>query len=337
MWQGNGVDVDAFSAVHEAEWDRLRELTHRRRLSGPEADELVALYQATATHLSMVQSAAPDPALVGRLSGLLARGRLAIAGAHEPSWSDVGQFLLRSLPAALYRIRWWSTSVAVAFCLIAAVSGWWVATTPDAQAAMGTPAELQRYADEAFEAYYSANPAPSFAAQVWTNNAWIAAQSIGLGITGVFPVWVLSQNAVAVGAAAGVMAAYDRLGIFLGLILPHGLLELTAIFVAGAAGLKIFWAWVAPGDVARGTSVAREARALMTVAVGLVGALAASGLVEAFVTPSGLPGPVKIAIGALVLLGFLAYAGTLGRKAALSGVTGDLDEDRAGYVAMTAG
>lgn len=331
------MDVDAFSAVHEGQWQRFKELAHRRRLTGPEADELVRLYQATATHLSMVQSAAPDPALVARLSGLLARARVAIAGSHEPSWADVAEFVVRSLPAALYRIRWLTVAVTLAFCALAGVSGWWVATTPEAQAALGSPAELKRYADEAFEAYYSSNPAPSFAAQVWSNNAWIAAQSIGLGITGVFPVWVLGQNAAAVGAAAGVMAAYDRLGVFLGLILPHGLMELTAIFVAGAAGLRIFWSWVAPGALPRGQSVAREARALVTVALGLVGVLGLSGLVEAFVTPSGLPGPVKIAIGALVLAAFWVYVLVLGRRAVRDGVTGDLDADRAGYTAVTAG
>lgn len=331
------MDVDAFSAVHGAEWDRFRDLVRRRRLTGPEVDELVSLYQVTATHLSMIQSSAPDPALVARLSGLLARARVTITGSHEPSWSDLGEFVLRTLPVALYRVRWWTVAVALAFCSLAAVTGWWVATTPDAQAGLGTPTELQQYADEAFEAYYSASPAPSFAAQVWTNNAWIAAQSIGLGITGVFPVWVLGQNAVAVGAAAGVMAAYDRLGVFLGLILPHGLLELTAIFVAGAAGLRIFWAWVAPGPVPRGRSVAREARSLVTVALGLVAVLALAGLVEAFVTPSALPGPVKVGVGALVLATFWAYPLTLGRRAARAGVSGDLDEDRAGYVAPTAG
>lgn len=337
MWQGNRVDVDAFRAVHAPAWARLERLSGRRRLTGPEADELVRLYQVTATHLSMVQSAAPDPALVARLSRLLARARSAIAGSHDASWSDVGEFVLRRLPAALYRIRLLTLAVAAVFVLIAVIAGWRVVTVPDVQAALGSPEDLRRYAEEAFAAYYSNNPAPSFAAQVWTNNAWIAAQCIGLGITGIFPVWVLAQNAVAVGAAGGVMAAHDALGVFFGLILPHGLLELTAIFVAGAAGLRIFWSWVAPGPVSRGRSVAREARSLVTVAVGLVGVLAVAGLVEAFVTPSGLPGPVRIAIGALVFLGFWAYVLVLGRLAASSGETGDLDSDRAGYTTAVAG
>ena len=68
-------------------------------------------------------------------------------------------------------------------------------------------------------------------------------------ITGVLllPVlWVLLQNVVNVAVVGGILAANDRLGLFLGLILPHGLLELTAVFVAAGAGLKLGWTWTTP-------------------------------------------------------------------------------------------
>lgn len=133
------------------------------------------------------------------------------------------------------------------------------------------------------------------------------------------------------------MAAHGELGLFLTLITPHGLLELTAIFVAGAAGLRIFWAWVSPGPRRRADALATEGRALFTVVVGLVGALALSGLVEGFVTGSSLPWWVKIVVGALALAVFLAYFLVLGRRAVRAGETGDLDADRAGAVLPTAG
>src|SRR5699024_11417598 len=62
--------------------------------------------------------------------------------------------------------------------------------------------------------------------------------------------------------------------------------DLTAIFVAGAAGLRIFWAWVAPGQRRRLTALTEEARSLITVALGLVVVLLISGIVEGFVTPA---------------------------------------------------
>jgi len=329
------VDLDAFTAVHSPEWDRLKELSRRRRLDGAEADELVRLYQAVATHLSTVRSAAPDPVLVTRLSDLLTRARTRIAGAHEPAWSDVVRFATVSVPAALYRVRWWTLAVTLGFLAVAVVSGVHVATAPGALDAMGTPSEREQYVYEAFASYY--DPGASFAAMVWTNNAWITAQCIAFGITGIWPVMVLFQNAVGIGSIGGMMAAYGELDLFLQLIAPHGLLELTAVFVAGGAGLKIFWSMVDPGPRRRAVALAQEGRALITVVVGLVGALALSGLVEGFVTGSNLPWSLKIVIGAMVLGVFWAYVLLLGRRAVRAGETGDLDADRAGEVLPTAG
>lgn len=328
------MDLDAFTDVHRAQWDRLDALTRRRTLDGAEADELVRLYQAVATHLSTVRSVAPDPVVITRLSDLLGRARTRIAGAHEPAWRDVVRFLVVTLPAALYRIRWWSVGVTTAFLVVAVVAGVWVATTPEGLAAMGPPSTREDYVENAFASYY--DPGLDFAAVVWTNNAWIAAQCIGLGITGLFPAYVLLSNAVNVGATGGMMAAYGELDLFLTLIAPHGLLELMAIFVAGAAGLRIFWAWVDPGPLPRGRSLAQEGRALVTVAIGLALALGVSGVIEGFVTGSTMPWWLKIVIGALALAGFWVYTIVLGRRAVRAGETGDLSADHAGDVAPVA-
>lgn len=331
------MDVDAFRAVHQAEWSRLGQLVAQRSVSGPEADELVALYRTAAGHLSQVRTHAPDPALIAELSMLLGSARGRIAGAHEFRLSDVTRFFVLTLPAAFYRVRWWTVWVMVGFLVIAVVSGWWVARTPAAMATLGTPSQLAHYAEEAFEAYYSNDPAPDFTGLVWTNNAWIAAQCIGLGVSGIFPVYVLVTNAVNIGGAAAVMSEYGSLQVFFGLILPHGLMELTAIFVAGGAGLKLFWAWVAPGRRTRARALATEGRSLVVVALGLVLVLFVSAVVEGFVTPSPLPAAVKIAIGALVLAGYWTYTLVLGRRAVMLGEDGDLDDDRAGYTLAQAG
>lgn len=324
------MDLDAFTAVNKSQWDRLDSLGRQRRLTGAEADELVRLYQSTATDLSAVRSSAPDPIVITQLSQTLARARSRISGAHEPAWRDVARFVVVSLPAALYRIRWWIVAVTVLSLAVAVVAGIWVATQPEALAAMGTPSEQQQYVDHAFAEYY--DPGAGFAGVVWTNNAWIAAQCVGLGISGFWPLLVLVQNAVSVGAVGGMMASHGQLGMFLQLISPHGLLELQSIFVAGAAGLRIFWSWIDPGPRTRGQSLAVEGRSLVTVAVGLTASLAVSGLIEGFVTGSGLPWAAKITIGALALSGFWTYILVLGRRAVAHGETGDLEADRAGDV-----
>src|SRR5699024_1837512 len=76
----SSVDLDAFSDVHSVQWARLDALSRRRRLTGAESDELVRLYQAVATHLSIIRSSAPDPVVVSRLSETLNRARTTIGG-----------------------------------------------------------------------------------------------------------------------------------------------------------------------------------------------------------------------------------------------------------------
>lgn len=318
------MDVDAFVAVRSPRWERLRELTRARRLDGPQTDELIALYQATATDYSRIQSSAPDPTVVSLLSGLLARGRSLISGAHEPSWSDVSRFFVISLPAAFYRVRWWTVGMMVAFVVVGVATGWWTYTHPDLLAAIGTPSERRLYAEEAFAAYYSTYTPGDFATQVWTNNAWISARAIALGITGIGPIYLLVVNAMAVGQAGAVLAEFDMLEVFFGLILPHGLLELTSVFIACGAGLKLFWTWVSPGPRTRSRALAQEGRSLVTLVLGLTVVLLVCGLIEGYVTPSSLPSGVKIAIGALALAGYWTYTLVLGRLAVRDGETGDM-------------
>lgn len=329
------MDLDAFERARASDWARLDELVRLRRRTGAEADELVRLYQSVATDLSSVRSAAPDPEMVTRLSMLVGRARSAVAGTHEPSWRDVTAFVTVAVPAALYRIRWWTVGVMVAFLALGVVAGAWVATQPDALAAMGTPSQQQEYVENSFAEYYT--PGAGFATMVWTNNAFLTAVCIATGISGIGPVWFLANNAISVGAIGGMMASHGHLDVFLQLISPHGLLELTAVFVAGGAGLRIFWTWIEPGPRTRGKALAQEARALFTVAIGLVGVLAVSGLIEGFVTGSTLPWAVKIGIGVVALAAFWAYTLVLGRRAVRAGHTGDLEADRAGYVLATAG
>ena len=321
------MDIDAFVAAHHREWDRLEVLSRRRgRLTGAEADELVDLYQRTATHLSAVRSSAPDPALVGRLSSLVARSRGAVTGSRAATLRDISDFFLLRFPAAVYRARWWWISTAVVFLAVAVALGWWIAVNPDVQNALAPPEEIKQLVDQDFASYYSSNPAGSFAFQVWTNNAWLTALVIASGgLLGLPIPWLLLQNAINVGVVGGFMAAHGRLDLFFGLILPHGMLEADRRVRRRGRRLRLGWTIIAPGDQPRGIAVAREGRAAISVALGLGCVLLVSGVIEAFVTPSGLPTWARIGIGATIWGAFMAYVLVLGRPAALAGETGDLD------------
>lgn len=323
------MDLDVFVSAHRAEWDRLEALLRRRRrLTGAETDELVALYQRTATHLSVIQSSAPDPQITGRLSQLVARARSAVTGTRRASWRDVIRFFAYGFPAAVYHSRRWWIPTALVSTVTAVLLGWWIGAHPEVRSAIAAPSALRdmtRPGGE-YETYYSSHPAAAFAAQVWTNNAQAAAMCLVLGVFLGLPVlWILFENMLNLGVGIGLMSSAGRLDTFLGLILPHGLLELTAVFVAAGTGLRLGWTVIDPGPRSRRTALAEQGRAALGIALGLVLVLFVSGVIEAFVTPSGLPTWARIGVGVIAESAFLAYVYVLGGRAARAGDTGDLE------------
>lgn len=320
------MDVDAFVLTHQAAWDRLDHLVkRRRRLTGPEVDELVDLYQRVSTHLSIARSASTDSVLVGRLSALVARARSAVTGAHAPLWREFARFWTVSFPVVAYRAgRWW-LATAVGFSVVVLLVGMWVAGNPEVQATLATPAEVDELVNRDFASYYSENPAGSFALRVWLNNSWVAAQCIAFAVLLGIPIpWVLFQNAANLGVVGALMVDAGKTDVLLGLLIPHGLLELTAVFLAGAVGMRLGWTVISPGDRPRSQVLAEQGRAVVAVAGGLVVVLGLSGLIEALVTPSPLPTFLRIGIGVAAEVAFLAYIVHFGRRAARSGETGDL-------------
>jgi uncharacterized membrane protein SpoIIM required for sporulation len=322
------VDVDSFIARHSGEWQRLDELAGRRRLDGAEADELVTLYRQVATHLALVQTRAPDPMLTARLSRLLARGRAAAVGTPRVrGWAALARGVTVDFPVTLYRTWRWSVGVAVASIVVSAAMMLWLRAHPERIQQVLPASRVHQLVDHDFRDYYSAHPAQSFAAQVWTNNALVAAMALFLGVTVVGTVYVLWQNTVNVGLVGGIMLGAGKGTVLFGLLLPHGMLELSAVFVAGGVGLRTGWAWIAPGRVPRAQALAEAGRMAGVVALGLAGVLLVSGVIEAFVTPSGLPTAVRIGIGAVAEIAFLVYVLVLGRRGVRAGATGDLLDD----------
>lgn len=331
------MDLDAFVAEHAGEWRRLEWLaTRRRRLSAEQADELVVLYQRTATHLSLIRSRSPDPALVARLSRLVLTARGALTGTPAQFWPTVIRFFLESFPVAVYRAWPWWTGVSVAFV---AVAGWLMAhyaSHPGDVLRFVSEAEVEDIVTTSFEAYYRQSLPQNFAFAVWTNNTFVSAICLASGVLIVPVLVVLFLNVFNVGLTGGIMIGHGRADVFFGLILVHGLLELTCVFIAAGVGLRIGWAWIAPGPYrTRGQAVAETARAGMVVALGLGAALLVSGIIEAFVTPY-VPTPLALPIGAAAWLGFLAYVVLLGRPAAHAGLTGDLPAHERESLAPTA-
>ncbi|GAA3754964.1 hypothetical protein GCM10023082_57930 [Streptomyces tremellae] len=235
-------------------------------------------------------------------------------------------FLTGGFPAAVYRARRWRVPTALVSVLLTALMGWWIAHHPEVRSALGGPAEPRSMARPGgeYETHYPSHPEASFAAQVWTNNAEAAGLRLVHGAFLCLPflclpvLWILFfTNVLNLAPGVGLMASAGRLDTFLGLVLRHGPLELTAVFltavfVATGTGPRLGWAVVDPGPLPRRTALAREGAAAVGMAIGLILVLLASGAIEGFVTPSGLPTWARIATGVAAEVAFPAYVYVLG-------------------------
>lgn len=308
------MDVDAWVARNQDGWYRLQALTGRaRRLSSlapDELDELIHLYQRAGAHLADARvTYVADPQLVDRLTLLVADAHGVLYSRRETDVrTNAVRLMTETFPAAIVALR---RFIMVAFLLMAipwAVMTVWLARSPQAFDALGPEAASSQYIEQDFEAYYSNRPSQDFATQVFLNNIRVAFLVFAAGVLlCVVTAAILVYNGMSVGVAGGMFASVGQSDKFWGLILPHGLLELSAVVVAGAAGLRVGWSIINPGDRSRFASLTATARETATVVVGLVVAFLMAALVEGFVTGKPWPTAGRVGIGAVT---FLAFWGT---------------------------
>lgn len=314
------MDIDRFIVANEPTWQELERLTptarRGHRLDADGVDRFVQLYQLTSAHLAHVQGTYRDPALSLRLSRLVGTASTALYATDAGATRAVATFVTTTFPAAVWGLRRMALVAAMATFLPAIVIGVWIAHSDRALEASAPAAVREAYVQEDFEAYYSSAPAAQFATEVLLNNIQVSFLAFALGAAlCIGALWVLALNGANLGVAAGLFHAVGEAPKFWGLILPHGLLELTAVVIAGAAGLRIGWSVIAPGDRTRARALAEDGRSAVNVVLGLVAVFAVAGLVEGFVTPSALPTGARVAIGVVVQLAFLTYVVTRGRAA----------------------
>lgn len=325
------MDIDAYVAAHKYRWDRLAQLTRRPHIPSNQVDEFIALYQASAADLAVLSSGATDPDVVLRLSNLLGRARSRMSHSAFSLTSSISRFGLEVLPLAIYRIRWLILAVALSALGLATLQYLWLTASPQNMEGLGSEAALSKYAQNQFTGYYSEYPKASFTGLVWSNNSRLALLTVAGGITGVFPVFVLFQNFVSIGTSAAILAKYGQLGHFFEMIIPHGLMELSALLISVAIGLRIFWVLIVPGEDTRINALAKVGRQMVIASLGMVIMLGVSGIEEGFLTPSNLNSGTKIAIAVIIWIAFFIYIAVFGRRAYRRGLTGDLEADQAGY------
>ena len=327
------MDIDRYIARNEPTWARLESLTRKasrrvKKLEAYEVDELVHLYQLTSVHLSYVRTYLRDPALIARLTAVLAAANGLIYGRRPRSMRAAGRFFALTFPGAVYHCRRFVLFAALAFFVPALVLGVWLSADPGALDVSAPREERLAYVDDAFEQYYSESSPVAFFTQVTTNNIRVSFMAYAAGAVsgGLGAILLLAYNGAPLGIIGAWMYAEGDLARFLGYIIPHGALELSAVVIAGAAGMAAGWSLISPGDRTRGEALREEGQRSVTVILGLMTMFVAAGIVEGFITGRGLPPGVRVGLGLLLWMAYVVYLVVQGRAASDRGITGLLGE-----------
>jgi uncharacterized membrane protein SpoIIM required for sporulation len=317
------MSVEQLVGERRPAWDRLGAIVDRayrrgpRRLSADELYDLIHLYRDASADLARLRAFEADPALVDQINRLVTRAHAQIYLREDRARSGIVAFFGRDYPR-LFRETWGFTFASfLVSALFVAIGYRTVERHPETVADL-LGGGVQEFRGEKTAAdirgRFQAVPFPLMSSFVTWNNIKVALTAAALGITfGIGTLYVLMVNGVMLGGFAGAYAKSGVADVFWLTILPHGVLELSAIVIAGGAGLLMGYALWCPGLRTRRRALRDESMRALKLAAGLIPAFLVAGFLEGFVTPSdqiadGWKAGLGIAVGC-VFWAYLLLAG----------------------------
>jgi uncharacterized membrane protein SpoIIM required for sporulation len=155
---------------------------------------------------------------------------------------------------------------------------------------------------------------PAMATSLISNNVQVTFLAFAGGIlAGLGTAWILVLNGVMLGSVAAAFANQGQSLHLWTFVLPHGVIELTAICIAGGAGLWLGSAMLLPGRRTRREVLVTRGREAVSLIGGTAIMLLIAGMIEGFISPSQLPREVKLTLAAIFALAMVAYFVVAGR------------------------
>ncbi len=287
-----------FRKERENSWRELEALLDRAERHAPSSlsdDDMLAipaLYRTALSSLSVARATSLDQALIDYLEALSARAYFFVYGSRTSLRERLQRFFALDWPLAV-RGLWRETVVAAlitfagaltAFLLVNADPDWYAAFVAPEMASGRDPSATTEFLRESIYGEVGDDDALGvFATFLFTHNAQIAIFAFALGFAFCLPSsLLLAYNGCMLGAMMAVFASRG-LGLeFAGWILIHGVTELFAVILAGAAGLRIGWSIAFPGDLSRIAAAEHAGRQGAVVMMGVVVMLFIAGLLEGF-------------------------------------------------------
>ncbi len=311
-----------FRLEREADWRRLEALlakAERDRASALTEDELIALpllYRAAVSSLSVARATSLDSGLIGYLEALTTRAYFFVYGARTRLRDRLARFFRVDWPAAV-RSLWRETAISTLILIVAAFVGYvlvaqdadWYGSIMPAEMTQGRdPTAPTAFLKSIIYDAHDKQHLSAFATFLFTHNAQIAILAFALGFAFCAPTALLvAQNGLSLGA---LMALYASRGLgwpLGGWLVIHGATEMFATILAGAAGFRIGWAVMFPGDRSRLDALADAGRTSGAAMGGVIVMLVVAGLLEGFGRQLIQIDAVRWAIGGATLTVWLAY------------------------------
>lgn len=307
------MNLERFLERGQPQWTKLDQLIKQasgkpERLGPAGVRELGRLYRVAAADLALARRRWPGDPMVARLEALVGLARPLVYDTEARSESLIRFFTttywqrVRERPLLL-------AVAAIALFLPAGLAAWWAHVDPPAAVGL-VPVEFQHAIEpRSGDLGISVPEQAAFASAIFTNNIRVTFLAFAGGIAaGLGTAFVLIYNGSFLGAVTGLAFESGNGRMFVELVTAHGVLELSCIVVASAAGLRMGLALVLPGHLTRGQALVEEARIAVAIVLGTAPWLVLAGLVEGFITPAGIG--LEGVIGVGVTLG-LVYWGLI--------------------------
>lgn len=307
------MDLRQFINIHRNDWQQLEQMVvnmnkNKRQLSGKQIDQFHHIYLKATQSLSYSQTYFPNEEVTGYLNELVAKAHNLLYRDRVSSMSQMKHFFTRKFIGLLTEQRKFVIAALILFT-VGAVGGFISVVSDPLHLYTILPAEMSQGVDpEQLGSTDGMQASSVMSAGIMTNNIRVAFLAFAGGITfGILTVYVLIYNGIIVGALAGLFWHSEKTYEFWAYIVPHGMIELTAIFIAGGAGLLMGYKLIAPGSFTRGYQLKTQAKRSVQLLLGTIPLFIIAGIIEGYITPAAIPLEMKYLVAFITVIGLILY------------------------------
>ncbi|SHG00045.1 stage II sporulation protein M [Ornithinibacillus halophilus] len=302
-----------FVKRNREDWKQLEEYINtlgkkRKGIPGNNIDAFNRLYQKAAQNLSYSQTYFPDEDVTIYLNELVAKSHNLLYKDQVSSFQQIRYFFSTKFIGLLLE-QWKAVVIAMVLFALGGLASFLSVMDDPLHLYSILPAELSQGVDpEQLGANHDSIDSSFMSAQIMTNNIQVAFLAFAGGITfGLLTVYLLIYNGFIIGALAALFWHYDMTYEFWAYIVPHGMIELTAIFIAGGAGLLMGYKLFVPGKYSRGFQLKEQSKRSVQLLLGTIPLFILAGIIEGFITPSDLSLEAKYAVALITVIGLVLY------------------------------